>query len=362
MTERLEKKTYWVYPTRACNLNCLYCYQPGKKTIQPGESLSDSGLFMDTETVGKTIEFILSEDRQCRKHVQFFGGEPLLAWDTIKLFTERLRGSAQFSITTNGTLLDEEKLDYLKSNGFALALSLDGPPGVTRKTRPGSENVPIDLIAEYFPNTQIIITLSPENIEDAYRSTLWFIGKGFGNIAHNLALEKPWPGWAVKAHHRAFMQLVDHYIEQKEKTGYMFINFAHKAIRNSNLRHQRNICGSNPYLLSIDINGDIYPCQDMVTCDRQKRYKLGNVSSGYERPVRLPLEMIQFPDRLSCRKCWFYHQCAGGCGPKNLLVCGDRFKPVMNGCELYSAQVAEGMRALLNTGQLALFREMRAEK
>jgi uncharacterized protein len=362
MNERFEKKTYWIYPTRACNLNCTYCYQPDKKVTGSAESLMNSGLFMDDETVEKTVEFIISDDPQCRKNVQFFGGEPLLAWKTIQFFVEKLKNNARFSVTTNGTLLDVEKLDFLKSNSFALALSLDGPPGVTRKTRPGSENVPIDLVAEFFPDTQIIITLSPENIEDAYRSTLWFIEMGFRSIAHNLALEKPWPGWAVNAHRKAFEQLCDHYIEQKDKIGYMFINFANKVIRNSNSRHTRNICGSNPYLLSIDINGDIYPCQDMVTCDREKRYRLGNVRTGYEKPVRLPLSMMDFPDRRSCRKCWFYHQCVGGCGPKNLLICGDRFRPTLNGCELYAAQVIEGIRALLNTGQLALFREMRIER
>lgn len=354
MNKSVNTKSYWVYPTRACNLDCLYCYQPKKKSGDHSNEEVDTAIFMNTETAEATVRFILSDEPNRTKNVQFFGGEPLLAWDIVQFFVDELKNSAGFSITTNGTLLNDEKLAYLKANNFSLALSLDGPPDVTRKTRPGSENVPIDTIAEYFPNAQIIITLSPENVEDAYPSTIWFIEKGFRNIAHNLALEKPWPKQAVDAHHEAFRRLGDLYIEQKGAIGYMFINFALKAVRNSGSTHPRNICGANPNLLSIDINGDIYPCQDMVTCDIEKKFRLGNVRNGYEKPQSISLTAIKFPDRGYCQKCWFFHQCVGGCGPKNLLVCGDRLKPIMNGCELYAIQTAEGMRALLNTGRLTL--------
>jgi len=356
------KKTYWVYPTRACNLNCTYCYQQDKKGFDPDKGSSDSSLFMDKETVEQTADFIIRDESQYQKHLQFFGGEPLLAWDTIKFFVARLGSMASFSITTNGTLLNRERLSFLKANGFGFALSIDGPPGVTRKTRPGSEKTPLDLIAEFYPNAQIIITLSPQNIEDGFRSTSWFMEKGFMNIAHNLALEKPWPLTAIRTHHRIFTQLADMYIEKKGEAGFMFVSFAQKAVRNSNFTQTRNICGSNPCLLAIDINGDIYPCQDMVTCDREKKYRLGNVRDEYEKPRSLPLSLMKFPERDSCFKCWFFHQCVGGCGPKNLLVSGDRFQPNMNGCELYARQVSEGMRALLNTGRLALFREKRIER
>lgn len=322
----------------------------------------DSSLFMDKETVEQTADFIIRDEPQYKKHLQFFGGEPLLAWDTIKFFVTRLESKASFSITTNGTLLNRERLSFLKTNGFGFALSIDGPPGVTSKTRPGSERTSLDLVAEFYPNAQIIITLSPQNIEDGFRSTLWFMEKGFMNIAHNLALEKPWSLTAISAHHRIFSQLADLYIEKKGEAGFMFVSFAQKTVRNSNFAQTRNICGSNPCLLAIDINGDIYPCQDMVTCDREKKYRLGNVRDGYEKPRSLPLSLMKFPERDSCHKCWFFHQCVGGCGPKNLLVCGDRFQPNMNGCELYARQVSEGMRALLNTGRLALFREKRIER
>lgn len=355
------QKTYWLYPTRACNLNCAYCYQKDKNKSGTDSKDRESSIYMDRETAERTAEFIIADEPENQKNLQFFGGEPLLAWDTVKFFVNALGPLAKYSITTNGVLLDREKLTFLKDNGFGFALSIDGPPGVTRKTRPGSENVPLDLVKEFFPGAQIIVTFSPENIEDGFKSTLWLMENGFRNIAHNLALEKPWPQEAIRKHHKAFEQLADLYIEKKGEAGFMFIGFAQKAVRNSNYTNTRHICGSNPYLLAIDVNGDIYPCQDMVTCDTEKKYRIGNVRTGYEKPQSMPLSLMKFPDRESCAKCWFYNQCVGGCGPKNILVCGDRFQPNMNGCELYAKQVTEGMRALLNTGRIALFREKRME-
>jgi len=351
------RKHYWIYPTRACNLKCSYCYQ----------SHDGAGLFMSRQTAERVIEFIKRDSPGQEKLIQFFGGEPLLAWETILLFVESLKDytGISFSITTNGTLLTRERLEFLKDNNFALALSLDGPPGVTRRTRPGSENVDLDLIHEFYPNSQIIMTLSPANIEDGYRSTLWFIEKGFRSIAHNIAIEKPWPRAAVKAHHKVFEQLADYCIERSNKggvpPGFMFFGWAMKAANGSRYKGEKNICGSNANLISIDINGDIYPCQDMVTCDTKKEWVIGDIVNGYIPPRSIPLSEMKFSDREACKVCWFYHQCVGGCGPKNILVCGDRFSANTNGCELHAKQLQEGIRILLNTGKLQLIEKEKDE-
>jgi|GEM_PF-1263670 len=369
-------KTYWLYPTRDCNLRCRYCYQnlirnktsvENKQETDATEKVSISvtdtctaaaPLYMSEETAKAVIEFIENDEPGRKKRIQFFGGEPLLAWNIIEKFVKELNSKVSYSITTNGTLLDEERLKFLKKNQFGIAVSIDGPPGVTRKTRPGSENTPVDLIRRYYPTAQIIMTLSPHNIEDAYKSTVWFINKGFRNIAHNIAVENEWSKAAVKSHHQVFRNLSDLYIkkqlEERCHLGFLFINYARKVIRNSRYKGMRNICGSNPNLLSIDTNGDIYPCQDMVTLDINKKYRLGNVRSGYDPPGKIPLTKMKFENRSKCTYCWFYHQCVGGCGPKNLFIMGDRYTPITSGCELYSQQASEGIRALLNTGQLEL--------
>jgi uncharacterized protein len=351
-------KVVMLYPTRRCNLACKYCYQKNKKNED-----------MTCNTLDKVLSLIAEGSEQTK--LNFFGGEPLLRWDLITYAVKKLPPSIKTGITTNGTLLTEDKLEFMRAHGMGLALSLDGPPGVSRKTRPGSENVDIGLIARYYPDAQIIMTLSPDNIADMFRSTMWFIDKGFRNIAHNVATESRWPTEAEIRHALQFEELADWYIRNwrhpstssghapsrvsGQAASFMFIGYAMKAVRQAALTDERrNICGASKHLIAIDTNGDIYPCQDMVTCDTEGKYRLGNIDTGYTPAERIPLTEMKFPDREKCRLCWFYNQCVGGCGPKNLLTCGDRFGVSGNGCGLYRAQVREGMRALLNTGQLAV--------
>lgn len=346
-------KNYFVYITRRCNLECAYCYQRDKKK----EDIS-------CETLEKVLDYVL-KDNDPNKRVNLFGGEPTLRWDLVRYTVRKLTPSVKINITTNGTLLDEEKLEFLRAHDVGIALSVDGPPGITRKTRPGSERICIDDFARYYPHAQIIMTLNPSIIADAYRSTLWFIEKGFRNIAHNIATEKPWPPEAERVHDEQFSLLADWYIRGGFRdASFLFIGYAMKAVRQANLPDsQRHICGANPGLIAFDTNGDIYPCQDMVSCDTEGKYKLGNIETGYTPAQSQPLTRMKFPDREGkCRTCWFHNQCVGGCGPKNIVACGDRYGVTEYGCRMMATQVREGLRALLNTGQLDLKTVHRKDK
>jgi sulfatase maturation enzyme AslB (radical SAM superfamily) len=106
--------------TDACNFDCSYCYE-GRGTQR-----------LDPSTLIRAIDLFRPYfARECL--VSFYGGEPLLAFDLIERAVERLESSPQpnghrvrFSITTNGSLLNEETLVYLERHGFSITLSFDG--------------------------------------------------------------------------------------------------------------------------------------------------------------------------------------------------------------------------------------------
>lgn len=65
--------------------------------------------------------------------IDFFGGEPLLNWDLVKNTVDYARSKEKgfnkhfnFTLTTNGMLLDDEKIEYLNKNMKNVVLSLDG--------------------------------------------------------------------------------------------------------------------------------------------------------------------------------------------------------------------------------------------
>ena len=74
--------------------------------------------------------------------IDFFGGEPLLAWDTVTEVVSYARSveskynkKFHFTMTTNSTLLDDNKIDYLHKNMDNIVLSLDGRKSVNDKIR-----------------------------------------------------------------------------------------------------------------------------------------------------------------------------------------------------------------------------------
>jgi sulfatase maturation enzyme AslB (radical SAM superfamily) len=87
---------------------------------------------MSFETARKAVTAFINH-RPKRAGIGFYGGEPLLEFDLLKqivLFAEEQAGqfatSVGFSITTNGTLLTDEKIHFLAQHEFSVLVSLDG--------------------------------------------------------------------------------------------------------------------------------------------------------------------------------------------------------------------------------------------
>jgi len=88
---------------------------------------------MSIDIARKTVDIFIS--RCGRKgHIRFFGGEPLLKFPLIKEIVFYAKNKAylaekrlSFDITTNGTLINNDLIDYIKANpGIELIVSLDG--------------------------------------------------------------------------------------------------------------------------------------------------------------------------------------------------------------------------------------------
>ncbi|MBC7361762.1 MAG: radical SAM protein [Candidatus Aminicenantes bacterium] len=124
--------------TEKCNLRCSYCLYSGKYDSYR----THGGRSMDFNTAKRALDYflgIVKSEKRTRKfgtiHINFYGGEPLLNFPLIKKCVDyieaerrnKIRDRILYSITTNGTLLNEETIDYIMDHKFALAISLDGP-------------------------------------------------------------------------------------------------------------------------------------------------------------------------------------------------------------------------------------------
>lgn len=112
-----------IIPTTNCNFRCAYCYEEYNLNK------------MSEITQKKLISFVSEKMKNCRNlYVSWFGGEPLLAIDTIKSLsneflkiTNDLKKSYIASMTTNGYLLTPELIkDLLKCKIIDYQVTLDG--------------------------------------------------------------------------------------------------------------------------------------------------------------------------------------------------------------------------------------------
>ncbi len=120
-------RTVCIVMNNSCNLCCGYCYANKGVYDKPNEQIK----FAD---IKKTINLILVEIRKNKGRsisIGFFGGEPLLSFELIKKvvsFVEKIRGTilANYAITTNGTLINENIANFFKVHHFSITISIDG--------------------------------------------------------------------------------------------------------------------------------------------------------------------------------------------------------------------------------------------
>jgi uncharacterized protein len=121
-----------IIPSLACNLRCSYCY--AEDAIAAGKNIR----LLSLDVASKLLTKILTENGGPKaSHVLFRftgGGEPLINFkavrDVTRFITQELTTyfnfRPAFRISTNGTLLSDETLQFFKEYGFWIKISLDG--------------------------------------------------------------------------------------------------------------------------------------------------------------------------------------------------------------------------------------------
>ncbi|WP_285517585.1 radical SAM protein [Thermolongibacillus altinsuensis] len=119
--------------TENCNLRCKYCVYSGNYE----NSRTHNYFKMDSSIAKEAVFKYLSSISNIKKKkpflipiIGFYGGEPLLNYALIKeivTYSKQIyNGEIYFNMTTNATLLDEEKIEFLVHNNFLLSISLNG--------------------------------------------------------------------------------------------------------------------------------------------------------------------------------------------------------------------------------------------
>ena len=182
--------------TEQCNLRCSYCYFR--------ESHAGRCAVMSEEVMEASIRLALKRAIELGDaffNVTFFGGEPLLRMDFIKKtvkFTRVLVKQNEkkldksfrlhFSIDTNGTLLTDDIIRYLKREKIRVTISLDGPEkkhDISRLSLDGKGS--FRKIKPFIPalvemGAEVACVITQRHIKGLADSIKWFFKQGFKNV------------------------------------------------------------------------------------------------------------------------------------------------------------------------------------
>lgn len=315
-----------IVPTNQCNLRCKYCYH------------STYGYDKDKLSL-KQVEDILEKASDSFNKVNIFwhGGEPLVMgidfYKKILDIQSKISAKKQCSFSnklqTNGTLVNEEWIDFFIKNNFGIGVSFDGPNNDDFRQQGDLVLSNIKLMKSKGLSIGVISVITQKSLDDLIKLYNWFNSNKIsckfnpmficGSAKDDYALDKDVYAEKMLALFKYWMhdKNCNIRISQFDELFFYFTKqkYNHVCCHSSCLYHY----------LGITPNGDIYPCARAWTKD----YVLGNISTinniedAYNSQNYNNLVEQAIKRRNSCMEtCKFSDFCKGGCNNIALIETG----------------------------------------
>ncbi|MCU0269305.1 MAG: anaerobic sulfatase maturase [Acidimicrobiales bacterium] len=342
-----------------CNLDCTYCFFLSKELLYPGDRFR-----MAEDLLATYLRQLVEAHRGPEVTVAWQGGEPTLLGlpffrRSVELTEQLLRPGqrVQYTIQTNGTLLDDEWCAFLAEHHFLVGLSVDGPRAlhdayrVDKKGRGTFDRVmeALATLQRHEVDVNILCTVHAANQDHAVEVYRFFrddLGMRF--LQFIPIVERATPdtlqvanlGWSGSrkgrplytnrgslvtersvgslAWGRFLAEIFDEWV--RHDVGEVFVQHFDAALAswlgvNPAMCIYQETCG---VALALEHNGDLYSCDHFV----EPEHRLGNI-----RDTHL-VELVSSPQQVAfglakrdtlpayCRSCDVRFACNGEC-PKN---------------------------------------------
>ncbi|MBQ9726369.1 MAG: radical SAM protein [Kiritimatiellae bacterium] len=319
--------------THDCNLRCSYCYA-GRKSHRA----------MTRATMQRALEWAVGYHKAHalgRNFVLgFFGGEPLLEWDLLReadALAERLCREAGLelrrTLTTNGTLLDEEKARWLTERHYTIGLSLDGPPerhDRFRRHADGSGSYAeavraVRLLSPYRePCPEFNCVVRPDSLESVPEAVRHLAALAGFPIALNPDFTAAWKPSDREPFRRAYGEVADFCVSEWREGRPLHVTWIDaklKTLLMDGYREQDRCCPVRRELAAAP-SGNLYPCPNLVGEDDRADLRLGDVFSGIDAEA-LRKALSRCGSSLpACKSCPVAPRCQNWCGCANWFSTG----------------------------------------
>lgn len=301
-----ESITYRILTTTACNARCFYCYE---------EDFVISTMSM--QTAEKVIEFICNNSKSSNEiKIQWFGGEPLLNTKVMYHITKKIieycnlyKKKYNFSIVTNGILLNKIKLDSLHLDRIQISLDGTNKEYNERKNFIKEKNAffkvidNINMVTSKKINVSIRLNYDKNNYIDILNLIDY--------LSNNLVNKKyvhiyPYP---------LFGTYCDHFPNTNSTSKDDLLNIYIKLYKShlllienlTNLRYQPSrcfACNANSFVISPEGN--------LSKCPVSYANNVGDVFNGIEYNSEY-FKWVNNSISEKCENCTFLPLCQGGC-------------------------------------------------
>lgn len=340
-------KSLCLHISHDCNLRCGYCFA--------GSGNFGGERTMMTKEVGRqAIDFLIANSGGRRNsEIDFFGGEPLLNFDTVRDLIDYGNKQAalhdkefKFTLTTNALLLNDDIIAYLNDHKVSMVLSLDGRPEVHDRMRPtcggggsyAAVQPKISKLVESRNNQGYYVrgTFTKLNMDfDADVQHMAELGYQQLSVEPVVGEDETYAfaEQDLPKLYAAYDRLAEVYLEQqREGRGFNFFHFNLDLSKGPCVAKRLAGCGAGHEYFAVTPIGDLYPCHQFVG---REEFKMGDVWQGMTEPeLSMKFRRTHIFNKQECPECWARYYCSGGCHANAEAFNQDITKPYKMGCEL----------------------------
>jgi uncharacterized protein len=305
--------------------------------------------------------------------VTFFGGEPLLNFRLVQRVVEHCDRLSieknvkfKFSMTTNGTIVTDEIIAFLKQRNFALMISFDGEGG--KANRPflngdsSYEQVSGNLhrLAAAGIHFQIRATITRSMVTRETISELTSFGRAINREVimspasatmnenlpdtSDLALTEVESERLMELYRETTDCNLNAASDGTEQAAFDPNRRMVQALMRGNARGLGK-CGACLSMAAASTDGNLYPCHRFVG---MKEYAIGSLNNGVdEERVESFFRRAEAANKPNCDVCFARQICGGFCFYTMADGAGDFVPPNVRDCDRFRASVRHSVGVVL---------------
>jgi uncharacterized protein len=313
-------KILYLVPTSRCNFRCKYC-----SIMHNNKGGSD----MSEHRAKKAIDLFFSCLKDRNGKIIFYGGEPLMNFELVKWAVAYIRKKEKLMkkeinivIISNGSMLTEEIIRFIKKNSISLSISLDGLKSnngmrVYENNKETFDDVirGIKLLKKNKISFGLSCTFSAHNVPDISRVSKFICSMGIKGLGFNLLKNLPNglpTGCSMKDQNRALIKAFKIF----RKKGIYEDRIMRKIKAFINEKPHLADCSAYGGQIVVAPEGNVGLCHTLLLNSRQT--SIGNVSSLTRNKILRNKRFLQWSKisplfRKECLSCYAIGICGNGC-------------------------------------------------